>query len=618
MKLSLLYNGFFPEVLGNERAKLALVLNLIEPRCGGVLIVGQKGTGKSSLLRAFKRFLDAAGWPYVEVPLGVTENSLLGGVDIEKSLREGAVVYEPGILEKAGGGFLLIDDIQLLPDEYLYFIFQRSGGFSLVATSNPEEGILSPHFLDRFGMCVRTETLTKPERIELIKRASTLSDPEGRPSEHDFRLLRCIQKAREAKEKVSFEGDFLQKCTEAVLKRCVRSQRAEVFLFYASLAYAALHGDLWLAERHLDEVAGLVLSHRKAEVQLEPEQQKAVRHQEEKDREEPKQEAENSERPGEAQTEGGSKRSSPYQMQHQGVEAPADSDWELTSVPKEEVFTVGEVFRVRRLVLKRDRKTRKAVGRRTKSKTSNRGGRFLRSVTFDKAREIDLFGTLKAAAPFQVLRGRTDRVVIYPEDLRYRSRERKTGHLVVFLVDGSGSMGVQRRMEAIKGAVISLLIDCYQKRDKVSVVVFRKDHAEVVLPPTSSVELAYKRLKDLPTGGKTPLPLGLLETYKLIRNFHLKHPQTRILLICLSDGKANVPIKPGENPLEEARRIAAEISKLDYVDTIIVDCELKGDLIRLDLTGELSQWLKAQLFTLEDLKTNALTDLIVGLNRRHA
>lgn len=234
------------------------------------------------------------------------------------------------------------------------------------------------------------------------------------------------------------------------------------------------------------------------------------------------------------------------------------------------MFAIGEAFRVRKLVLRRDRKIRKA-------------------------------------------RGRRNRVVIFPEDLRYRSRERKTGHLVVFLVDASGSMGVQRRMEAVKGAVVSLLIDCYQKRDKVSVLVFRKDCAEVVLPPTSSVELAHKKLKDLPTGGKTPLPLGLLETYKLIKSFHLKYPQTRVLLICFSDGKANVPIRRGENPLTEARRIAAEISNLDYVDTVIVDCEPKGDLMRLDLFKELAQWLKGQLLTLEDLKANTLTDLIIGL-----
>lgn len=603
-------SGFFPEVIGNDAAKLALILNLIEPRCGGVLIVGQKGTGKSSLLRCLRRLLDTAGWPYVEIPLGVTEDSLLGSIDVERSLKGGAAVYEPGLLERAKGGFVLIDDINLLPDEYLCLILQMSESFSLVATSNPEEGFLSPHFLDRFGMCVKTQTLTKPERADLLKHAAVLGNKEGMWSEHYSELLSRIKRSRAEKDRVSFDGYFLQKCTEVTLKRGIRSHRAEVFLFYASLAFAALKGDQRLNEDHLEKVVPLVLSHRTTETQGELHPHHIERRQSPKDHPRPAQGTGDPDRRKRAPIEQGE---SSHQTPHKETERPLDSSWELVPTTKEEVFVIGEVFAVRRFSLRRDRTVRQAVGRRTKSRTANRGGRFLRSVIFDKGKEIDLFGTLKAAAPFQILRNRRDKLVIYPEDIRYKSRERKTGHLVVFLVDASGSMGAQRRMEAVKGAVVSLLMDCYQKRDKVSVVIFRKDYAEVVLPPTSSVELAHKRLKDLPTGGKTPLPLGLLETYKLIKNFHLKCPRMRILLICLSDGRANVPIKPGEDPLEEAKRIASEISNLTYVDSIIIDCEPKESLTRLDLSKELAQWLKGRFLDLEDLKAKPLTDLVVGL-----
>lgn len=150
---------------------------------------------------------------------------------------------------------------------------------------------------------------------------------------------------------------------------------------------------------------------------------------------------------------------------------------------------------------------------------------------------------MRAAAPFQSIRGRKDHLIIKEQDLRYKEKERKMRHTVIFLVDGSGSMGVEQRMIQTKGAILSLLMDCYQKRDKVAMIVFRKDRAETILPPTASHELALKRLKEIPTGGKTPLSAGLMEAYKLIRLLKIKEPENRFLVLLITDGKANVSLR---------------------------------------------------------------------------
>ncbi|MCX7723990.1 MAG: DUF444 family protein, partial [Thermodesulfovibrio sp.] len=282
----------------------------------------------------------------------------------------------------------------------------------------------------------------------------------------------------------------------------------------------------------------------------------------------------------------------------------------IASSEKEETFPVGESYNVKRFILKKDRITRKITGRRTKTKTKGRGGRYIRSI-IQRRSEVAIDATLRAAAPFQKLRERVDRLIILDDDLRYKEKERKMSHFVIFVVDGSGSMGVEQRMTATKGAVFSLLMDCYQKRDKVSMIVFRKDKAEIVLPPTSSVELAFKKLKDIPTGGKTPLSAGLLEAYKLIRKIKLKQPQSRFLVLVLTDGKANVSLS-GKNPVEELKNICLLFKDSFFIDFIVIDTE-KKNFMSMDLALNLSIWLGARYFTLEDLKAETIFQLIKSL-----
>lgn len=579
MKPSLPFEEVFPEVVGNEEAKLALVLNLIDPKCGGVLIVGERGTGKSLLLQAFKRCLETLGVPWVEVPLNVTEEQLLGALDIEESIKRGQRVFNPPLLQRAKGGFVLVDDIGLFDEGRQGLLFSLQTGV-FVAALNPSEGQIPLHFLDRFGMCVLSETLGEPPERKAILEVGfegTIRSSEG--------LKERFKAIRSSVPQISYGEEVLEGISRLCATSGARSNRAEVFMFYAARALAALEGSGSLSEEHLRKVASLVLRHR-------------ARMPEEDERE-----WEFSPSEGRGQ-KGGSPCPEKGSNGGEGQASPFDPGENTASKPKagrEEVFEIASPLEVKGLTFKRDRLVRKTWGRRTRSKSSAKGGRSVRSVLWTPDQEIDLFGTLKAAAPFQTLRRSDGKMVVKEEDLRFKEKERKISHLFVFVVDGSGSMGVERRMAAAKGAIFSLLMDCYKKRDKVAMILFRKTHAELVLPPTSSVELAHKRLRELPTGGRTPLGHGLLEAYRLIGRQRLRDPKLRVVLVLVTDGRANVPIIQGSDPLREVKTLCLEISQLPLVDSVVVDSEPKGSF-RMGLARELARWTGGYYVRLEDMR----------------
>ena len=606
------FKNIFPELVGNFPAKLALVLNLIEPKCGGVLLVGKRGVGKSLLLKLLKKYLKLNNLPFVEIPLNVTEENLTGGLDIEKTLEKGKRIYQKGLLEKAKNGYLLIDNINLLPQEAQSLIFQHSHNYTIVAALNPEEGTISPHFLDKIGMCVFLEKLKEKEKYyELLKRYEIFENLEESYLENYYEFAKWVAILKHRIKELSFSealGDYI---AGLCLKNGVFSHRGEIFLYFAARAFCALKGEFFIKEEHVNFVAPLVLSHRSKKIEekpkpeeKEPEEKKESQKKEEKPQTEPQQNHKQKK---------DEKREVPPLKEEKTLDENLDLDsieLKVPSLPKEEVFDIGEVFKLKRFIFKKDRIVRNSGGKRTKSKTFLKGARFVRSVYFSKDRDIDLFGTIKAASPFQKIRGRKDKLIIYKEDFRYKEKEKKVGHLVVFVVDGSGSMAARQRMLATKGAIFSLLMDCYQKRDKVAMILFRKFNAEVVLPPTSSVELAYKKLKDLPTGGNTPLSAGLFSAYQLIKKYHLRFPQDRILLLLLTDGKANIPIRPREDPFKETQNICYEIKNLPYIDSVVIDTEVKSDFLKMDLAKDIAEWLSALYFPLEEIKSENLVNIV--------
>jgi magnesium chelatase subunit D len=606
--------------VGHDDAKLALILNAIDSRCGGVLFWGEKGTGKSTLARLFKDFLPE-GVPFIEVPLNVTEDALLGSVDIEAALGQGQRVFQPGILSRADGGVIFIDDINLLPSAVVALIaetcdrgthvLEREGlsarhaaRFIALATMNPEEGLLSPHFLDRFGMCAAWTALDEGmARMDVIKAAAGhVPEPAcGRTGLDELR--RRIEEARMRLRDVLLSHEI----EDYIISRCMEAgaegHRGEIFLLHASRAYAAYCGERAVAEKHVDDVLPLVLSHRVRPVEEAEEETGEPDHQENHDRSEPSDGDRGSE------TRDGANEEHDREGVGEATDDPSTPERrEAESRAKEEVFETGEPFGVRKIAFGKDRLKRTESGRRTKTASYGKSGRYVRSG-FLNNRDVAVDATLRAAAPFQNARGRKEVLVIRHEDLRFKEREKKMGHLVVFVVDGSGSMGAQKRMVETKGAVQSLLLDCYQKRDKVAFIVFRRNGSEVVVPPTSSFERAAKRLREIPVGGRTPLSAGLLEAYKLVKRTELQRPRTRCLVVLVTDGRANQGLT--QEPIDrELGRIAALLSGLKRTDYVVVDSEDKKSLIRMDLAPRLARGLGARYYRLADLRSDNLADVV--------
>ncbi|MCX7857771.1 MAG: VWA domain-containing protein [Deltaproteobacteria bacterium] len=596
--------GFF-DFVGCESAKLGLILNAIDMRSGGILLLGKKGTGKSTLLSAFGELLGILGLNFVWLPLNVTEDSLLGSLDLEETVKKGKRVYQKGILSKINGGFLFVEDINLFPPYVLSLItetqsrgeliLEREGielrepcNFVICATMNPEEGELSPHIMDRFGMCAFLDGAKDKDRRKEILRTNLL---DFHKKEDLFHLVKKINLSKDLLRNIKTLGDTVSYIADLVLSHNVEGHRADLFLLYASLAYAAYCGESELMPHHVDAISELVLTHRS---------QKKEKTQDEKPHDTQNQELQNN-----MQKNSGSKSSEGLHM------AKMETQNKKESSTKEEIFPVGERFRIRRFILKKDRISRKAKGRRTRTKLKDKGGRYIRSL-MRKKEEIAIDATIRAAAPFQKLRGTKEFLIITDDDIRYKEKEKKMRHLVIFLVDGSGSMGVEKRMIATKGAILSLLTDCYQKRDKVSMILFRKDRAEIVLPPTSSYDFALKKLNDIPTGGKTPLAAGLLETLKLIKRSKFKEPHCRFFTLLLTDGKANVPLS--DRPvLEELKELCFYMRKLPETDYVVVDTEKKNGLLQMGLAKNIADWLGAGYYSLDTLKAESLISFVPPL-----
>jgi magnesium chelatase subunit D len=607
----------FSDFIGQEEARLGFILNAVDPRCGGLLLVGPRGSGKSTLARLFRGLLTPMT-PFVELPLNVTEDSLLGGIELEETLKSGRRTLAPGILSRAHGGVVLADDINLLSPDLLALLMEplergselieREGitqvlesRFVVIGTMNPEEGDLSPHFTDRFGLCAVMETLSgKDERLAVMRLAAMQPDIETGldPAEREK-----VAAAVKLLPKVDVSADILDYLSETARRNISPGHRGEIFLFYAARACAAFQGAVAVEKEHVDRVSNLVFAHRRLFLQEEEENTMDQETPELNDKEEENRQYQQEQDSRQEKDETDTTELSPEKGERDADPSSRESSAE------EEVMEVGAPFKVRRFNFRKDRRKRHATGRRTKTRVKGRGGRYVKSLLHSSERDIALDATLRACAPYQKARGREERMVIEQDDIRFRQRERKMGHLAVFVVDGSGSMGAQRRMVETKGAIRSLLMDCYQKRDKVAMIVFRKDRAEMVLPPTASVEMAAKRLAVLPVGGKTPLAAGLLETWRLVRQVSLRTPDTRFLVVLITDGRANQAISD-QPPQQEITGLVRLLNEEERCDFIVIDTENKGNFLRADLALALARQLDADYYTTEALKAEYLSELV--------
>jgi magnesium chelatase subunit D len=608
----------FHDFIGHDDAKLALILNAIDASCGGVLFIGERGSGKSTLARIFPNLL-TSGVPFANLPQNATEEALLGGIDLEDTIKKGRNMMRAGLLQRACGGVVYIDDINLLSPEIIALLMKahshvdysvdingpelkKSLPFTLMASMNPDEGYLSSHFMDRFGMCVLWEGLKEPaQKIAVMKRALHAAHPPKHNEDDD--LCQMIQAARHSLKEIIVPPEIKDIITEACIKNSVAGHRGDIFLFYAARAYAAFCKETEVTEKHIDQVLPLVLLHRKRALQQTKEDDTQKQHHHDKP-------ADEKNSPERDQENGKDTPQNREDMQHDNGREDSGQVHERPreSSQSEEIFDVGNDFKVRRMTFRKDRFNRVASGRRTKTGSVGKRGRHIKSILSPND-DIAIDATIRAAAPFQMMRGRKGLLLIRNEDLRFRKREKKMGHLVILVVDGSGSMGAQKRMVETKGAVQSLLMDCYQKRDKVSLIVFRKDKAEVVLPPTASIEMASRRLKEIPTGGKTPLTAGLFAAYNLIGQVRRKLQETRFLVVLVTDGRANQSLS--NSPVrDEIPKMAGLLCELPSTDYIVIDTEDKKTFIKADLAQEIATMLGADYYQIDELKANYLTEIV--------
>ncbi len=651
--------GFpFTAVVGMDDLQLALILAAISPAIGGVLIRGEKGTAKSTAVRALTEILppvdvvpgcrfscdpehpddtcpdgphhsaEALHRParLVELPVGATEDRVLGSLHLEKALAEGVTAYEPGLLAGAHRGILYVDEVNLLHDHLVDVLLdaaamgratvERDGvsvthpaRFVLVGTMNPEEGELRPQLLDRFGLTVDVVASRDPAvRVEVVRaRLSYEADPGGFVDRYDGpqrELAERIVKARDLLTEVILTDAALRQIAEICASFDVDGMRADLVTARTAVAHAAWSGRTVVEVDDVRAAAKLALPHRRRRNPFdapgldEDQLEQAIQ-----DSTPPQDPDDDPDGPG-----GGADSTD------DGTSSdPTDAETDEASgrpgpAPVGEVVGSSEPYKARLLSVQAAGAG--VAGRRSRAITE--AGR----VVGDRARagresgRPHLLATIRAAAPHQQARGRTGPgLAVRPADVRLAVREGREGNLVLFCVDASGSMGTKKRMGEVKTAIVSLLLDAYQRRDTVGLVTFAGASATVALPPTGSVETAVRRLESLPTGGRTPLAEGLVEAAEVLRIAAIRDPRRRPLLVLVTDGRAT----HGENAFARARQAAGWLAQ-HGIATVVVDCEPRRGL-RLGLAGELAADLGAEYL---DLGEVAAGNLIRTVTERRA
>lgn len=612
-------SGFpFTAVVGMDDSKRALECALINPNIKAVLIRGGCGSAKTTLARAVGSITDRM---VVNCPLNITDEQLFGGIDVEQAMRTGEATLQPGLLSKADGNILYIDDINLMDRGMLAGILDviatgvvnvERGPISssyhcdttLIATMNPDDCDVSSHVLDRFDLCAHSPEMTEEQRASILQRNMEFcDDQEG--------FLKSFSKTEEAERRkmataskilpmVTISDELIDVISELCIKVGADGLRGDLAMVNCSKSLAALNGRDEVMKKDVEEAAVLCLPHRRNYDQPPPP---------------PEEPPEQDEDDGQQQNDDQNETSEQDEDQQQDddhqddLEQNGQPPMEMPDL-EEMMFEIGRQFRVIDYLDFNERlpsRTKTRKGRRAMAISADGTGRYARSkIPVGDKRDIAFDATLRAAAPYQNVRERNGLLfVIEPQDIRTKVRERRSGNTLLFLVDASGSLGVRKRMSTVKGAILSMLKESYVKRDRIGMMAFRRDSAEIILPPTKSVEYSYKCLEEMPTGGKTPLSEALIRVNEYMTAYARCHVGERCFVILVTDGRANVPLQEGKDANEEVQRIAEDIG-VPNVRWIVVDAS--GGFMRFDNAQRLAEKMGARYFRLEDLDADRFAE----------
>ena len=565
----------FTAVVGQREARRALLLACLNPAVGGVLLAGERGCAKSVLAYGLEALFPDRR--FRTVPLNAGPDRLLGSLSAQALIREGQVLREEGLLESARGGILLVDEVNLFQNGVANLLLEaveaqaaQGSGTTLIGTMDPEEGLLRPQLLERFGLCVQMRGEGDPEKRREILRRRMDYELDGAAFAERFReeteaLRDRLARAAKALPDIRVPDAALRMASEIVREAGCPGNRAEILLLETARAVAALDGLEQVNQAGLREAAAYVLPHRMTRVPPEENRQE------------------------EAET--GTGEENGPDPETDTPEEPSPEQGEAQPREDREPEKEKEQPPEGKLPLRLSRETgpRKAYageGKRVRTKRDSRSGRMIRSEAREKG-ELAVCDTLKAAALQRTRRASPPGLALElrKEDIRRQVKEGRTGATILFAVDASGSMGVRKRIRAAKSAVLSLLQDAYEKRDKVGIVTFRGKGAQVLLPPTRSIDLAKRRLARIPTGGTTPLAAGLEQAYRLLREEEIREKQVLQYLILVTDGRTNVG-GGGLDAAEAARKMADQLGETP-IRCMVLDTE--DPYLSVGIAGELAR-----------------------------
>jgi len=623
----------FAAIVGQPQLKNALLLCAVDTTLGGVLIRGDKGTAKSTAARALTAVLPpveriagcafnclpgqpaehcavcrtdaatvSAAVPFVTSPLGATEDRVLGTLDLQRALQGEQNALQPGLLAAAHRGILYIDEVNLLPDHLVDVLLdvaamgvnsvQREGlsvshpaRFTLIGTMNLEEGDLRPQLLDRFGLMVEVVApRDKKLRADVVRRRLAYeADPAAYSAqwqdEQDALRVR-IAAAQALLPQVVLNDALLDLISHLCCEFEVASLRADIVMHKTARAFAALDGRAQVTPDDVRAAAELVLPHRRRRKPFE--------------------------QPGldQDKLDDLMQQAMPPEQQEGNDQDQSDSPSDSNDQPGDgqQVFAAANVGDARQLKVDAPvNNVSTLAGRRSDTADATRG-RMIRAVPDSNPASLAVGATLRSAVLRSAAEGAEEGTVLQLQagDLHGKVKAGKTANLILFVVDASGSMAAQRRMEAVKGAVLALLTDVYQRRDQVAVIGFRGDKASLLLAPTRSVDLAEQGLRELPTGGRTPLPHALRLALQTLEQSNGTAPP---LLVLLSDGKGNVALENGGDPWRETLALAEQLAARG-TPALVLDTET--GYVRLGRAAQLAQALGAECMTLEELTADNL------------